>query len=251
MFGSIKVTNPSGGQLAARAGSAAALARREAGAVAAALLGFIGLFSFLEIADDVAEGDTHAVDHAVLMAMRDAVDPTTTLGPEWLRTALMDLTALGSIAVLGFVVLVIAGLFVSLRHWRHATVLVVASGTGVAISQGLKMIFARERPEEGLRLVEAVNASFPSGHAMLSAVVYLTLGVLASHFARKRRIKVFAVGAGVIATLIVGISRVYLGVHWPSDVLAGWCVGAAWAMACWLVVWAVEKKWPHSHEAPL
>jgi undecaprenyl-diphosphatase len=219
------------------------LARRELAAVVAMLVAAVGVWAFLDIADEVAEGETHAVDQALLLMLRMTDDPTRTVGPLWLRTALMDLTSLGSLAVLALVVLLIAGLFASLRRWRDAAVLIVAAAGGTAISQILKAIFDRPRPEESLRLVEAVNASFPSGHAMMSAVIYLTLGTLVARFARRRRIKLFAFGAGVALTLIVGVSRVYLGVHWPSDVLAGWCVGAAWAMGCWLVMWAVEKRW--------
>ncbi|MBX3479066.1 MAG: phosphatase PAP2 family protein [Caulobacter sp.] len=210
------------------------LARRQPAVVAACLAGAAGLWAFLSIAEEVAEGETLKIDRAVLLMLRMTDDPTTTVGPLWLRTALMDITSLGSIAVLVLVVLAAAGLFASLRRWREAAVLVLASGGGVVISQGLKALFARPRPEESLRLVEAVNASFPSGHAMLSAVVYLSLGVLIARFAQRRRVRVFALATGVTLTLLVGISRVYLGVHWPSDVLAGWCVGAAWAMACWL-----------------
>jgi undecaprenyl-diphosphatase len=88
------------------------------------------------------------------------------------------------------------------------------------------------------RAVEAVNASFPSGHAMMSAVVFLTLGVLAARFAERKRLKVLALGSAVFLSLLVGISRIYLGVHWASDVLAGWSVGAAWAMICWLGAFA-------------
>jgi undecaprenyl-diphosphatase len=91
--------------------------------------------------------------------------------------------------------------------------------------------------------VEAINPSFPSGHAMLSAVVFLAVGVLSARFAKRKRVKAYALGCAVAATLLVGLTRIYLGVHWPSDVLAGWTLGAAWAMACWLAAWAVEKRW--------
>jgi len=226
------------------------LARRQTMAIAAALVAVTGLWAFVGIAEEVAEGETHALDRALLLMLRMTDDPTRTVGPLWLRTALMDFTALGSVAVLALVVILMATLFLSLKRWREALVLVVASGGGVMISQGLKLVFGRARPDESLRLVEAVNASFPSGHAMLSAVVYLTLGALAARFADLRRIKVFALSAGVMFALLVGVSRVYLGVHWPSDVLAGWCVGAAWAMICYLAVWALERPWRLGQENP-
>lgn len=221
-----------------------ALARREVG-LTAALLGLaLAMLAFFEIADDVAEGDTHEIDRAVLMSLRAAGNPEQPLGPPWLLTAAMDVTALGSVTVLAMLVLFVAGLFAAVRRWREAAVFVLAAGGGVALSQGLKVVFGRDRPDEALRLVEAVNASFPSGHAMLSAVVYLTLGALTARFARKRRVKAFAMGGALVVAILVGLSRVYLGVHWPSDVLAGWCLGAAWALAWWLAVQAWDRFRP-------
>ena len=104
-------------------------------------------------------------------------------------------------------------------------------------------MFGRERPEAALRAVEAMNPSFPSGHAMLSAAVFLVLGALSARFVRRKRVKAYVIAAAVTATVLVGCTRVYLGVHWPSDVLAGWALGAGWAMACWLAAWAWDRPW--------
>ncbi|ATQ41797.1 phosphatase PAP2 family protein [Caulobacter mirabilis] len=221
-----------------------ALARREVGLIAALLGLALATLAFLEIADDVAEGDAHAIDRAMLMSLRVAGDPERPIGPSWLLTAATDVTALGSVTVLAMVVLFVAGLFAAVRRWREAAVMVLAAGGGVALSQGLKALFGRDRPDEALRLVEAVNASFPSGHAMLSAVVYLTLGALVARFVRRRRVKAVVMAGAVGVALLVGASRVYLGVHWPSDVLAGWCLGAAWALGWWLAVQALDRRWP-------
>ncbi|HYE47894.1 MAG TPA: phosphatase PAP2 family protein [Caulobacter sp.] len=218
-------------------------ARSELAAVGALLVLAVGVLSFMEIADDVAEGDTRGVDRWILLMLRDPDNPAVPLGGRWVREAVGDITALGGWTVLTLFVLLLVGLFASLRRWREAALLLVAAMGGTALGQALKGIFGRERPDEAWRLVEAANASFPSGHAMMSAVVYLTLGALVARFANRRRVKWFAIGVGVLLTAMVGVSRIYLGVHWPSDVLAGWCVGAAWAMACWLGVWAVEKWW--------
>ncbi len=220
------------------------LARREVGLLAALLMLAVATLSFIEIADDVAEGDTRAVDQTLLLSLRAAHDPSLPLAPPWVTTAAMDITALGSVTVLALLVLFVAGLFAALRRWREALVMVLAPAGGVLMSQTLKGIFGRDRPDEAWRLVEAVNASFPSGHAMLSAVVYLTLGALVARFARKRRVKVFAMTGAVVVALTVGISRVYLGVHWPSDVLAGWCLGGAWALGWWLAVQAWDRFRP-------
>lgn len=222
---------------------AADFARREILAVCA-LLGLALLAgSFLEIADDVAEGDTEAIDRSILLALREHAAPHDPIGPEWLTIAAADLTSLGSIAVLTLVVAVVCGLFASLRHFRQAGLMLAASVGGLVWSETLKGIFERTRPEEMFRIVEAHNASFPSGHTLLSASIYLTLGAFAASFAKRRRIRAFCLTAAILATLLVGTSRAFLGVHWASDVLAGWCLGAAWALACWLALWALDRRW--------
>ncbi|MBC7669653.1 MAG: phosphatase PAP2 family protein, partial [Gemmatimonadaceae bacterium] len=139
-------------------------------------------------------------------------------------------------------VLLALGLLLSLRRWSAALVLLTGAVGGVEISQALKYAFLRERPDLVYRAVEASNPSYPSGHAMLSAVVFLTLGTLAARFSTRRRVKVMAIGSAVLVSLLVGASRIYLGVHWTSDVLAGWSMGAAWAMTCWLAAWAWERR---------
>ena len=103
---------------------------------------------------------------------------------------------------------------------------------GTVLSFGLKLVFERPRPDLVAHLVEVQTASFPSAHAMLSATTYLTLGALLARFEDRRRLKSYVLGVAIGLTVLVGISRIYLGVHWPTDVIAGWCAGAAWAVAC-------------------
>ena len=218
-----------------------AAAVREIGLASALLVAALGAMAFLAIADEVAEGETHALDLAVLRALRVEGRPEALVGPEWLHVAAVDVTALGSVAVLSLIILLAFALLASLRRWGEAVLLLGGALGGVGISQGLKAVFGRERPDLAYRVVEAVNASFPSGHAMLSAVVFLTLGVLTARFSDRRRVKVLAISAAVLLSLLVGASRVYLGVHWASDVLAGWSGGAAWAMICWLAAYLVRR----------
>jgi undecaprenyl-diphosphatase len=217
-------------------------ARREPAVVLALAVAAVCVWGFLSVLDEVMEGETHDLDRALLLLLRKPGEPSVLIGPEWLHIYATDLTGLGSIAILTFIVLVVAGLFFGLGKRAEALLLIACSGGGVAISQILKSVVQRERPELSLHAVEVVNTSFPSGHAMLSAAVFLTLGALGAQFTPKKRIKAFAIGAAVVATLLVGVSRVYLGVHWPTDVLAGWCVGAAWASVCWLGAWAWERR---------
>jgi undecaprenyl-diphosphatase len=106
----------------------------------------------------------------------------------------------------------------------------------------LKEFFERPRPDLVPHGAEVFTASFPSGHAMMSAVVYLTLGALLARVETGLRVKAFVLSVSVLLTVLVGISRVYLGVHWPTDVLAGWTVGAAWAVMCWLIARVLQRK---------
>jgi undecaprenyl-diphosphatase len=87
-----------------------------------------------------------------------------------------------------------------------------------------------------------MTASFPSGHSMLSAVVFLTLGGLLARYTIQKRLKVYVLALSILATLLVGCSRVYLGVHWPTDVLAGWTAGSSWALFCWLIALLLQKR---------
>lgn len=186
---------------------------------------------FLKLADDIREGESHAYDTAILLAFRTS-DP---IGPWWFETLMTDLTALGGFAVLILFSLIAIGYLLVLRQ-HVAAVLVVVSGLGgTLLNNLLKYGFDRPRPDLVAHLTEVHTLSFPSGHAMLSAVIYLTLGVLLARSQKTRALKVYILATAILLTVLVGISRIYLGVHWPSDVLAGWCLGGAWAIACvWL-----------------
>jgi undecaprenyl-diphosphatase len=217
------------------------LARREIGPIALVLLVGACMLIFRHIAEEVGEGDTRAFDRAVIYALRTPGDPGRPIGPDWLNVAAVDVTSLGSVTLLGIIVILVCGLFVSFKRWREALLLLLASGGGLVITNLLKDLFQRDRPPMALHVVKAINTSFPSGHAALSATVFLTLGALIAHFAERRRVRVYALATAVVLSVIVGCSRVYLGVHWPTDVLAGWCVGAGWALVWWGVALAWER----------
>jgi undecaprenyl-diphosphatase len=217
-------------------------ARRELGLVAAVLVVTAGILGFLGLSDAVTDNHTGGFDEGLMHMLRQPGDISQPIGPHWLRLAATDLTALGSIAVLSLIVVVVAGFFLAQRRWRESVLLLGACASGLIVVDILKLAFGRERPPLAMHAVEVGNASFPSGHAMLSAVVYLSLATLVGHFAGRRRVGAYALGAGVATTLLVGVSRVYLGVHWPTDVMAGWVLGAAWAMIWWLIAWVVERR---------
>ena len=225
------------------------IARTEIAAVSALFVVALGVMTFVELADDMTEADGRAFDQAVLDAMRPGsmADPW---GPGWLEEAALDLTALGGIAVLTLFALVVVGFLVLQRKRLSALLLVLGLAGGVALSEGLKALFGRERPPETLQAVETLNASFPSGHSLLSAVFYLSIGVMLTRAFPQRRFKAYVIGVAVLLTLIVGLTRVYLAAHWATDVLAGWSVGAAWAMALWLVAYAVQRRQQRHPQEP-
>lgn len=208
----------------------------EKSTLAAACISAISLYAFVEIADDVSEGDTAAFDRTILLAFRDPEDMSNPLGPAWLESVMRDFTALGGVAVLTTFTFLVAG-FLLLTRKRHAAWMVMISVMGgVALSNLLKWGFGRPRPDLVPHATAVYTQSFPSGHAMLSAVVYLTLGALMARTQADVRVKAYVLFAAGLLTIVVGISRVYLGVHWPTDVLAGWAVGAGWALVCWLAM---------------
>jgi undecaprenyl-diphosphatase len=214
----------------------------EAGPLLSVLAVSLLAWAFVELADAVMEGDTHAFDRELLLSLRAAGDTTDPLGPSWFEEAARDVTALGGHVVLGFVTLATLAYLV-MTGKRSAAVLVVASvGGGMLLSTLLKLGFERPRPDLVPHAAQVYTASFPSGHAMLSAVTYLTLGALLARVQPRRRLKAFLLGLAVILTILVGASRVYLGVHWPSDVVAGWCVGAAWASLCWFIALQLQRR---------
>jgi undecaprenyl-diphosphatase len=192
------------------------------------------LWAFIEILDEVVEGDTRAIDEAIVLAFRVPGDPADPIGAPWLEEAMRDITALGSAPALVIAVLAVVGFLALAKAWRPAIFTLAASGGGLILSSLLKYTVDRPRPDLVPHGNLIYTSSFPSGHSMMSAVVYLTLAALVARLIERKRLKGHALGVAMILTLLVGVSRIYLGVHWPSDVLAGWSAGAAWALGCWL-----------------
>jgi len=205
------------------------------------LLVAAAIWAFAALADEVVEGETHAFDEAVLLAMRTPGDPADPWGPPWFETFVRDCTALGDAAVLTILTLVVCGFLLLQGKTRATVLLVVAVIGGMLLSTLLKRGFDRPRPALVPHAVRYASASFPSGHAMLAAVVYLTLGALLARVQPRRRLKLYVLGVAVWLTVLVGCSRVYLGVHWPTDVLAGWAAGAAWALGVWGVAFWLQQ----------
>jgi undecaprenyl-diphosphatase len=213
------------------------------------------LLSFGFIAQEVAEGEPLAFDRALLLAFRDPANPSIPIGPPWLQDAARDITSLGSTIVLGFILLAVVGYLLLARQRAAAWLMLGAVLGGVALNNALKLAFARPRPDIVVPAVKVLTASFPSGHATLSAITYLTLGALLGRTQPNLGTRIYFIALAAFLTGLVGLSRVYLGVHYPTDVLAGWCIGTAWAMGCWaLMKWLQGRggiEPPHSHGAAL
>lgn len=193
--------------------------------VAALLLGGFGL-----IADEMLEGETAGFDRFVTRLIGGG--PAGPWGPPWLQEAGRDVTALGSLTVLGLIA-AFAVAYLLLNRQRHAAVFVAGAVlSGAALSTLLKLVINRPRPDIETA-VRVFTSSFPSGHATVSAVVFLTLGALMAHVTADRRLAGFFLATAIILTILVGLSRIYPGVHYPTDVVAGWALGTAWALLCW------------------
>jgi undecaprenyl-diphosphatase len=168
------------------------------------------------------------LDRRILLALRsgDLSDP---VGPPWLERVAIDVTALGSHAVLVLLVLSMAGWLLLERRNRAALWLVLWAAGAMLLNSVLKALFARARPDLVEHLVVVVTPSFPSGHALLSAAIYPMLASVTSRELARPALRRYPIALAVVLMLLIGISRIYLGVHWPSDVLAGWFIGSLWA----------------------
>jgi undecaprenyl-diphosphatase len=216
-------------------------ARREVALLSALLIVALGVWGFLHIAEEMGEGETRGFDTWALLAMRTG-DHHQPIGPPWLPLAAADITALGGFAVLTLMTAAATGFLVITRKYADALVLLAAVLGATLLSEGLKLGYARPRPDLVAHAVETMGASFPSGHATLSAAAYLTIGALLAHAQKQEAVKTYIHAVALALALLIGVSRVYLGVHWPTDVLAGWCLGSAWSIACVTLVNWLQRR---------
>lgn len=214
----------------------------EAPVVLARFVAAAGLCGFLAMAAVAFDLVPHGFDAATLLALREAGHLDTPIGPAWLQGAVRDITALGSTALLVSVTAAcVIYLWIVGSRLNALYVLATMLG-GQVLGSLIKVIVHRPRPDIVPHLAVETTLSFPSGHAMMSAVAYLTLALLAASALRSRAAKIFLLALAVLTTFLIGVSRLYLGVHWPSDVMAGWCIGAAWAMLCWLAARRLQRR---------
>ena len=201
-----------------------------------------GVWGFVELADAVMEGDTRSIDERLLLTLRNPADHSDPLGAGWVEEIGRDFTALGGVAVLVLISLSALGYLLLARRYHAALFASIAVPGGMLLSTVMKMGYDRARPDLVPHETMVYTASFPSGHSMMSAVTYLTLATLLIRVQPALRLKAYLLIMAILLTLLVGVSRVYLGVHWPTDVLAGWTAGAAWASLCWLVMRWLQRR---------
>lgn len=220
------------------------LKRLESRALVLLLGAALAGWAFLAIGGEMREGETLALDRRILMSLRAPGDPSQPIGSHSFQEAMRDVTALGGVTVLTLVTVVAALAFVFHRKLRHAAVFVVAVLIAQVGSEQLKHLYGRPRPDLVPHGQYVYSASFPSGHSMISTAVYLTLAAMIASLEPRRPAKALAFAVAIFLMAAIGISRIYLAVHWPSDVLAGWCAGGAVALAAWIALPRAEKRGP-------
>ncbi|PTW62344.1 undecaprenyl-diphosphatase [Breoghania corrubedonensis] len=220
--------------------------------VLVAVLAFSG-WVFLNIADEMSEGELDHIDHVLFLSLREPGNPQQLLGPPWLEETAVEITALGGFPVIILLTVMVSGGLLAARMPGTSAFVVLSIASGAALSTGLKMLYERPRPDIVKHLDVIHTASFPSGHATISTLTYLTLAALIARVVTRRRLRVYLMACALSLAVIIGLSRIYLGVHWPSDVAAGWALGTAWAALSFIVLTGLrlvrrrrEGRWPHA-----
>ncbi len=184
----------------------------------------------------VAGGAPSTFDRSAMLAFRKSSNPSVPIGPAWLQEAARDITSLGSIIVLGIITFAVVGYLFLASKPAVAGLMLIAVFGGIALNDLLKFAFARPRPDFVTHVARVFTTSFPSGHATLSAITYLTIAALLARTYPSYTMGLYFISLAIFLTALIGVSRIYLGVHYPTDILGGWCIGGAWALGCWVLM---------------
>jgi undecaprenyl-diphosphatase len=203
---------------------------------------FLLFWSVLGLSDLVERGRIQKFDEYVLLMIRQAEDPSQLRGPGWLRYFMRDITALGGAPVLTLITLGVIGYLILRKSYRPLWLILVATLSGLGMSMFLKFSFIRPRPSVVPYLMIETTPSFPSGHSMMSAVIYLTLAAVLTRLETSNKVRIYTVSIALVLVFLIGISRVFLGVHYPTDILGGWTFGVVWAVLCWYIARYLQKQ---------
>ena len=167
-------------------------------------------------------------DRAIILSLRNMENIARPLGPDWLPETMRDITSLGSVVVaLGFAA-ILSG-YLLLTGYRGAAALLFGSAVGaLLLNDLLKFAIDRPRPDAILQTARVFTSGFPSGHATLSSVTYISAAALFGRLYHERRVRTYLIAISILVVALIGFSRIYLGLHFPTDILGGWCIGAAW-----------------------
>lgn len=201
-----------------------------------------GILIFISIADKVEEGETQNFDNYILKSLRTENDISQPAFPGWVTSSMIDITALGSETIIVLITFFVIGYLVLARKYYWLWMVLIATVGGALLVFGLKELIGRTRPTVVTHLLKVNSQSFPSGHSMMSAIVYLTQATLLSRFIKDRKAKIYTISFALLLTFLIGISRIYIGVHYPTDVLAGWVAGISWALLCWFAASLYERR---------
>lgn len=199
------------------------------------------LAAFAFVAEDVVEGETRAFDEAILLMFRVPGHPDTPIGPAWFVEAVRDTTSLGGYVILTLITIAVFVYLLIVKQRANAILVAGAVISGTILSNTLKNVFGRQRPDL-TGIVEIFTPSFPSGHALVSAVTYLTIAAILVVGTQNRALRVFYIALAALLTILIGLSRLYLGVHYPTDVFCGWCLGAAWAIGWFIAASLIQER---------
>lgn len=216
--------------------------RREARLIIAFIIVAVALLVVVRLGSEIREDGTSGFDTWALLSLRQPGNLGVPIGPAWLQPVFVDITALGGVTALTLLTVSVVGYLLVAKKWLNAALIATATISGSLIGQTLKLSFARARPTIVPHFVEIHSLSFPSGHATNSAVVFLTLGSMLAQVQDTRSTRIYVVAIAILLTILIGISRVYNGVHWPTDVIAGWAIGGSWALFWWVIAYRMTRS---------
>ncbi len=202
----------------------------------------IALIVFIATALAVSNGMTAAIDRSLMLELREPANRSDPIGPSWFEEAAAEFTTLGGYTVIATFAIVAALGLVIVGQWRATVFLGASLISGVGVSTLAKQLFERSRPNLVDHLDTVTTWSFPSAHALFGMLAWLTMATVLARFVRNNKFRAYIVSVAATIGLLIGLSRIYLGVHWPSDVLAGWALGIAWAGTCWLTARGLGRR---------